>query len=86
MNNYKWIAFLEGLKLNLVGKLIKHHITTDQAAHVIGITIENTDNVGEQVKTYQVPVSEMIEPYVQFQLGTEPAPEWWANSATVPES
>jgi invasion protein IalB len=72
--------------MNLIGKLGQHHITTQQAEHVIAITIENTDNVGEQVKTYSVPVSGMVEPYVQFQLGNAPAPDWWAHSSTVPES
>ncbi len=86
MNNYKWQAFLEALKLYLVAAIHQGEVNGQQAAHVIATTLENTDNVFWQVRSFGAPVSEMVGPYMEYQLGHTGPPEWWQHSATVPES
>ena len=85
MNNYKWSAFLSCLQLYLSGLVAQDNIGLREAARILAITIENTDNIANQVRQYSLPVSQMVPPYVAFHQGHGPAPEWWSHSSVIEE-
>lgn len=78
--NYKWQAFLEALKILAPASTNPH-----KAASIVAVAIENADNIGWQVRSYQQPASDMAAAFIDFQLNRAPAPEWWSHSPNTPE-